>query len=86
MYDAYNNNSHWAYVLVLNLKKFLAIQEKLAAEECEETFRNGIIKLAWFCIAPYGAAVTEIRWNSQSLGSPLRQLCSTAAGEIVFAV
>lgn len=64
----------------LELKeKKLATKEKLAAEECEQTFRNGITKLAWFCTAPYGAAVTETRWNSQPLGSPLRQLCYTEA-------
>lgn len=87
MYNAYNNNYHWPSILILNLKKiYLAIREKLAAEECEETFRNGISKLAWFCIAPYGVAVTETRWNSQAFGSPLRQLCSTAVGEIIFAI
>lgn len=40
-------------------KNFFAI--RLAAEECEEIFRNGIIKLAGFCTAPYGAAVPEVR-------------------------
>lgn len=67
-------------------KKNMSIREQLAAEECEETFRNGIIKLVWFCTAPYGAAVTEVRWNSQPLGCPLRQLCSVAVGEIIFAI
>jgi len=39
----------------------LDIGEKLAAEEYEEIFRSGIVKPAWFCTAPYGAAVTEMR-------------------------
>lgn len=60
---------------LLELKKNFAI--RLVAEECEETFRNGIIQLAGFCTAPYGAAVPEMRWNSQPLGAPLRQLCSS---------
>lgn len=59
---------------LLQLKRiFFAL--RLTAGECEETFRNGVIKLAGFCTAPYGAAVPEKRWNSQPLGSPLRQLC-----------
>lgn len=62
----------------LELKIFISFFAiRLTEEECEETFRNGIIKLAGFCTAPYGAAVPEMRWNSQPLGSPLRQLCSS---------
>lgn len=62
----------------LELKIFISFFAiRLTEEECEKTFRNGIIKLAGFCTAPYGAAVPEMRWNSQPLGSPLRQLCSS---------
>lgn len=67
MYGAYSNNNHYNPIFAI----------RLAEEECEETFRNGIVKLAGFCTAPYGAAVPEMRWNSQPLGSPLRQLCSS---------